>query len=130
MIRPGLEFSKTSGKVSARKDSSHYIVSTGPDVCKTPMGRHMVPVAYSTIAFFRDSVRTNPKVRLNGRVDFHINSRISKSYGMEPGIGRGVKDSGYKGPAQITEASTSVKSAGYDWVRHKDPALINKSSLD
>lgn len=130
MIRHGLEFDKSSGTVAARKDGRHYIVSTGPDVCKTPMGKDMVPVAYSSIAFFDKSVRTHAKVRLNGKVDYHLNSRIRVSQGTEPGVGKGIKDKGHLGPARVTEASASVHSEGYQWVRHGDPALINKSRLE
>lgn len=114
---------------SSSKNASQFVQSTGPDVCKTPMGSSMVPVAYSSIAFFDKSVRTVNSVRYQGEVEFNVNSRISKSMGTEPGIGKGIKDSGHLGPAKITKASSSVNSDGAASVRDGDAALINMSKL-
>ena len=45
--------------------------------------------------------------------------------GHEPGIGKGIKDKGYKGYAHVKKASSTVFSEGYAVVRHGDPAWIN-----
>ena len=118
-----------SNKVSARKDGSNFIASTGPDVCKTPVGGSMVPVPYSSIAFLATAVRVNNTVRWNGKPDFMQNSRTPNSLGTEPGVGRGVAKSGHLGPATGTVLTASVFSSGWASTRHKDPAVINMPSL-
>lgn len=115
-----------SGKVSARKVDEHVISSMGPDVCKTPMGSAMVPVAYSSVAFMGQSIRTSGSVRNNSCFDFQLNSRVPMATGHEPGVGRGVIVAGYKGYALVTEASSTVFSEGWASCRHRDPAEINR----
>lgn len=118
-----------STKVSARKDGTNFIASTGPDVCRTPVGSSMVPVPYSSIAFLGAAVRVNNTVRWNGRPDFMQNSRTPNSLGTEPGVGRGVAQSGHLGPAAGKTLTASVFSSGWATVKHKDPAVINMASL-
>ncbi len=118
-----------SNNGSARKDGTHFIASTGPDVCKTPVGSSMVPVPYSSIAFLGTAVRVNNTVRWNGKADFMQNSRTPNSLGTEPGVGRGVARSGHLGPATGKVLTASVFSSGWASTRHKDPAVINMASL-
>ncbi len=115
-----------SDRISARRDDSNIIVSTGPDVCLTPMGSAMVPVAYSSVAFMGSSTRVSSSVRCNKRNDFQLNSRVGTSTGHEPGTGKGVKVPGYKGHALVIKASSSVFSEGWATCRHRDPAMINR----
>ncbi len=114
-----------SEKISASRSGAHVIVSTGPDVCKTPMGSTMVPVAYSSIAFLENSVRISTSVKNNDLHDFQLNSRAPTSTGHEPGVGRGVVKPGYKGMAHVIETTSTVFSEGWACCRHLDPASIN-----
>ena len=114
------------GRISASKRADHVIVSTGPDVCLTPCGSSMVPVAYSSIAFLNTAVRTSTSVRNNGYYDFQLNSRCATSTGHEPGSGRGVVVPGYKGPAHASKAADYFFSEGYAVVAHRDTAWINR----
>jgi hypothetical protein len=107
----------------------HYIASTGPDVCKTPMGSSMVPVAYHSIAFLEDSVRVANTVFNNGNADFNIKSRAPVSIGNDPGVGRGVVQTGYKGPAAVIQPSQTVFSEGWRTARHGDLCVINMADL-
>ncbi len=119
----------SSGKISGRTDSSNVIVSICPDVCLTPCGSSMVPVAYSSIGFMDQSNRTSPSVGDNVRKDFQLNSRIVKTTGTEPGTGRGVVIAGHLGPAAVIVASSTVYSERWPMVRHMDKAVINMASL-
>ena len=111
--------------ISARKDGTNIIFSKGPDVCKTPVGSSMVPVPYVTVATLAPSSRTAKSVRNNGKKDFNLNTRTRLVTGHEPGVGKGIKDAGYKGYAHIKKASSTVFSEGYAVVRDGDPAWIN-----
>jgi hypothetical protein len=71
------------------------------------------------------SVRTAKSVRNNGKPDFNLNTRTRLVTGHEPGVGKGVKDAGYKGFAHVKKASSTVNSEGYAVARHNDPAWIN-----
>lgn len=115
----------TTGKESARRVDVHLISSTGPDVCDTPMGSAMVPVAYSSSALLGQSIRVSTSVRNNSCFDFQLNARAPMSTGHEAGTGRGVVAAGYKGWALVTEASSTVFSEGWASCRHRDPAMIN-----
>ncbi len=115
--------------ISARKDGANIIFSKVPDVCKTPIGSSMVPVPYTTMVTLAPSVRTAKTVRNNSRPDFNLNTRTSAVTGHEPGVGKGVKDAGYKGYAHIKKGSSTVFSEGYAVVRDADPAWINAPSV-
>ena len=114
--------------ISARKDGMNIIVTKGPDVCKTPMGSSMVPVPYMSMVTLGPASRTAKTVRNNGKHDFNLNTRTRLVTGHEPGVGKGVKDAGYKGFAHVQAASTKVFSEGWAVVRHGDPAWINAAS--
>ena len=117
-----------SNNVGARKHGSNYISSTGPDVCKTPVGSSVVPVPYSSIAFLGSAARVNKTVNINGKPDFMLNSRTPNSMGTEPGVKKGVAKSGHLGPAAVKKTTGSVFSSGWASVAHKDKAVINMAS--
>ncbi|QEN90081.1 DUF4150 domain-containing protein [Labrys sp. KNU-23] len=112
--------------VSARKDATNFIASTGPDVCWTPIGDIMVPVPYLSIAFLDDSVRVSTDVEDNSLQDFHLNSRARTSQGHEPGTGKGVVIPGYLGYAAAVRSSSVIGVNGYSIVRDGDEAMINR----
>ena len=115
--------------ISARKDGSQLIVCKGPDVCKTPIGSAMVPVPYVTLVTLSATSRTAKTVRNNSQPDFNLNTRTRGVTGHEPGVGKGVRDAGYKGYAHIQQGSSTVFSEGYAVVRDGDPAWLNAPSL-
>ncbi len=112
--------------ISARRDGANIMHCTGPDVCKTPMGSSMVPVPYISMVALGSSVRTSRTVRNNGKQDFQLNSRALVVTGHEPGVGKGVKVSGYKSHALAKKGSKTVFSEGWAVVRDSDPAWINR----
>ena len=117
-----------SNNVAARKDGANYIASTGPDVCKTPVGSSIVPVPYSSIAFLGSAARVNKTVRWNGKSDFMLNSRTPNSLGTEPGVKKGIAKSGHLGPAAVKVTTGSVFSKSWATASHKDKAVINMAS--
>lgn len=117
--------------ITARKHVSNFIASTGPDVCLTPMGSSVVPVAYSSIAFFDKAVRTSSDVNDNALADFHLNARAKWVYGHEAGREKGVAVRGYKKAyAAAIQSSAYVAINGYPVVRDGDPAMINSPTPD
>lgn len=112
--------------ISARRDGANIMHCTGPDVCKTPIGSSMVPVPYMSMVALGSSVRTSRTVRNNGKQDFQLNSRALVVTGHEPGVGKGVKVSGYKSHALAKKGSKTVFSEGWAVVRDSDPAWINR----
>ena len=119
-----------SNKGAGRRCDTNIIVSTGPDVCLTPIGEAVVPVAYSSIAYLGSAVRTNATVRINGKQDFHIDSRTPGSLGTEAGTEAGLMATGNIGPACVEETTDTVFSSGWASTRHLDPAWINLASFD
>ncbi|MFK7989847.1 MAG: PAAR-like domain-containing protein [Sandaracinaceae bacterium] len=115
--------------VNGREADTDVIVSTGPDVCLTPVGGSMVPVAYCSVAFLGDSQRLSSTVLDNGHPDFNLNSRTLTSTGHEPGVGTGVVSGGYLGPAFVSTASPTVFTDTFATTRHRDPAFINRPDV-
>ncbi len=110
--------------ITARKDGSNTIYSIAPDVCLTPP--HPVPVPYMSISFLDTSVRTSRSVRDNGKKDFQLNSRPSKTTGHEPGSKKGVKVAGYLSHSLAVKGSATVYSEGFAEVRDGDKAEVNR----
>lgn len=111
---------------SARKDGANFVYSIGPDVCLTPMGGTMVPVAYNSIAFFDRVDRSITTVRNNGDEDFVVNSRPALCTGHEAGTGKGVKVPGYKSHAVVTQGANGIYAGGWAVVRDGDAAELNR----
>ncbi|MGU3494352.1 PAAR-like domain-containing protein [Xanthobacteraceae bacterium A53D] len=112
--------------VSARREASNYLHSTGPDVCLTPMGSGMVPVAYSCICILENSSRTSRTVNNNTVPDFQLNTRCTRTQGHEPGTGRGVVVPGYLSVSHIRQAEGTIYSEGWAIVRDGHPAWMNR----
>ena len=117
-------------RLALRKDSAQYSVSAGPDVCDTPMGSSMVPVAYTSVAFYGDAVRTANTVRINGKPAVNVDSRVKKTTGTEPGVGGGVSSGGHIGPAKIPVGSSTLNFQGRAATRDGDEAQLNLGSME
>ncbi|MQY49603.1 DUF4150 domain-containing protein [Rhizobiales bacterium RZME27] len=118
-----------SDKTSGRRDGVNIMVTTGPDVCWTPIGDKMVPVAYTCVAFLDPSKRLSDDVRNNKRLDFQLNTRSRKITGHEPGTGKGVVVPGHLKYSHVKTASSSVFANGWAVVRDKDPAWMNHADI-
>lgn len=112
--------------VSARRCASNVIVSTGPDVCKTPIGSSVVDVPYSSCVTLARATRYTPSVRDNGKFDCQLNTAVPGVTGHEPGTLRGVMNPGYKGWGLVEIASSFVYSLGFATWHHLQEAWINR----
>lgn len=115
--------------IGTRKDGTHTATSSGPDVCKTPMGSSLVPVPYITTAFFDKTVRNSTNVRLNSKEAVTTHSRVTTTVGTAPGSGRGIQDAGHLGPAKIPKGSSTLKINGHEAARHEDGVDLNMKSM-
>ena len=71
----------------AKKQSGWTVVSTLPDVCKTPMGSSMVPVPYPVTAKLTDSSSTSANVSSNSHPVFLFDeSMVVKTFGVHSGV--------------------------------------------
>lgn len=111
---------------SARRCAEHVIVSTGPDVCLTPIGSAVVPVAYSSKVTLERTERYSSNVRNNGKFDCQLNGAVPNVTGHEPGTKRGVVNPGYKGWALVETGSAFCYSRGFATWHHRQVAWINR----
>lgn len=118
-----------SDTLMLRKDSANYVVSKTPDVCLTPIGSSKVPVPYLSTGFFGNSVRTAKTVRVNGKEAFTTHSRIKSTVGTNPGVDKGVSDSGHLGPAKIPVGSKSTSVESHQSTRIDHSTDLNMSKM-
>ena len=114
--------------VSARRDSSNCVYSIAPDVCWTPIGDVIVPVAYNSICFFAEgqTSRTSRTVRNNGNHDFQLNTRCTRTEGHDAGTRKGVIVPGHQEVSHVMTGEGTIYSEGWAIVRDGDPAWINR----
>ncbi len=68
-------------------ESDALAVCLSPDVCRSPQ----TPIPYMVWGKADDKLNYSPDVRANGKVIKRHDSRFSRSYGDEPGVGKGLK---------------------------------------
>jgi hypothetical protein len=96
---------------AARSDGQFIIVSSTPDVCKTPpIG---VPVPYPIVGKLHDSFRHSPNVNFRGKPAKTMNSRVTKVTGNEAGSMGGVKSTVNIGHCKPVKASATFRVNGY-----------------
>ncbi len=110
--------------ITARKDGTNIIHCIAPDVCLTPP--QPVPVPYMSISFLNTSTRVSRSVRDNGKKDFQLNSRPTKTTGHEPGTKKGVKVPGHKSHSLAVKGAATVFSEGFAEIRDGDKAEVNR----
>jgi hypothetical protein len=114
--------------IGARKYSQFIAVCVVPDVCKTPVGKDLVPLPYQIMATLEDSKAVSGNVNFNGEPVFLLeHSAIPSVTGNEPGSGGGTKSGVNKGKVRATSASQSVLVNGRKVVRHDDECEMNLS---
>lgn len=112
--------------VTARKARTWLVVSTLPDVCRTPMGDDIPPVPYPVVARLEEAVREVPSVCANGDPLVVFNrSYVPRTLGDEPGTALGVK-SGTVGANCYPKAHSATVRAGARFIlRHDDEFWMN-----
>ncbi|POZ13512.1 hypothetical protein C3Z09_22960, partial [Lelliottia aquatilis] len=110
----------------ARQDMLWTVVSTTPDVCKTPMGPATPPVPYPVTADMVSSVLTVPSVLANDCPVLILNqSFIPKTKGDEPGVAKGIKSGTVGDICEPLEFSTTFYVSGQPVLRHFDKFWMN-----
>lgn len=114
--------------VLARQDGEWIVISTLPDVCKTPMGSSSPPVPYPVVAMLGDSLDNSLDVRANGKpvVSFD-SSHTPTTVGDEAGTAVGVKSGTVGGQCWPKEKSSTVRVNGKPVIRHGDQFWMNGS---
>ncbi|OBU06035.1 DUF4150 domain-containing protein [Morganella psychrotolerans] len=113
-------------KLGARKDSKWIIVSTSPDVCKTPPLN--IPVPYQVTSDLGDAQGTIDTVRLNNNPAFVFDkSKAPKTRGDEAGTGGGIKSGTVGADCWPKEKSDTVSINKKKTIREGDKFHMNGS---
>lgn len=107
-------------------DSKAIAVCLSPDVCKSPDK----PVPYMSWGKASDNLNYSPDVRSNGMVIKRQDSKFSRCYGDEPGVGLGCKSNTVGDVVEPVTSSGIVRANGI-WVqRHNDRCTLNNGNTD
>ena len=108
--------------------TSEGTVTTGPDVCLTPVGSTVIPVPYNNAAVSKDTANGSTSVFVDGNPIMLKDSIFSKSTGDEAGVAKGVGSGTTGGVAQFTNYSFDVKVEGRNVCRRLDPMTGNNGN--
>ncbi|WP_259344380.1 PAAR-like domain-containing protein [Burkholderia pseudomallei] len=112
--------------VMARKDGQWTIVSTMPDVCKTPMGSSTPPVPYPVTASLGDSQKTSKTVFANGNPIVRFDASFAPdTVGDAAGTAHGIESGTVGAKCWPIEHSSTVQVEGKKIVRHSDQFWMN-----
>jgi len=103
------------------------VVCQTPDVCKTPMGSSLVPVAYQIMSQFDNALKTATTVNFTGQPAFHAESFLSTVTGNEAGVGGGIVSGVNLGICRPSRWSATVRTEGHWVVRHDELFMMNCS---
>ncbi len=115
----------SSPKEGSRDIADGIIVSTTPDVCKTPVGNSMVPIPYSITAKQADDANTVTSVRMTGKRAHNMASIVTKCTGDAPGTGKGIKSGTTESVCHPKTHSGAVRIRGEWAIRHNDVWEMN-----
>lgn len=112
--------------VAARQNGQWKVISTLPDVCKTPVGSATPPVPYPVHAELEDSVRVAMSVRANSDpLVIYDRSYVPKTIGDKPGKAKGIKSGTVEGNCYPKTHSPTVRAEGCFVMRHDDEFWMN-----
>ncbi|WP_437730042.1 DUF4150 domain-containing protein [Sorangium sp. So ce1335] len=110
----------------SRDISEGIIVSTCPDVCKTPVGAAVVPIPYSIWAKQNDTASgVAESVYQTGKRSHKLGSEITTCHGDEPGTAKGVKSGTVGGVCTPRTYAPNVRIEGKNAIRHGDEWWMN-----
>ena len=115
-------------QVAARKQKGWIVISSFPDVCKTPMGSSTPPVPYPVTSRLAESVRIVKDVHANSHpVVVYDQTQVPTTIGDAAGAAKGIKSGTVQGKCWPITHSRSVR-AGKRWlIRHDDEFGMNGS---
>lgn len=106
-----------------RKTPRALVVSSYPDVCKSPTA----PVPYQIVSVYQNACMVTPTVRATNQCVFTKQSYIQGVEGDEGGTGEGVVSGTHAGGGKTEpiEHSPTVRAEGQNVIRHKDEHEMN-----
>lgn len=111
---------------TARQSGEWTVVSTKPDVCKTPKGGSTPPIPYPVTANMATAVGVVPTVILNGFPAVVLaQSSIPKTIGDSPGKAKGISSGTVEGVCEPLGHSETVFFGGKPILRHNDEFWMN-----
>jgi hypothetical protein len=115
-------------KETTRKTPEAIVVSTHPDVCKSPVA----PVPYQIVGIFKDSSALASSVLATIQNVFVATSQIDRVTGDEGGTGKGIKSGTHadSGVCKPTGWSPTVRAEKQFVVRNGDPFTMNTGNTD
>ncbi len=105
-------------------ESDALAVCLSPDVCRSPQ----TPIPYMVWGKADDKLNYSPDVRANGKVIKRHDSRFSRSYGDEPGVGKGLKSGTVGDVVTPVTSSAIVRANGIPVQRHTDRCTLNNGN--
>lgn len=113
-------------QLAARQNQQWTVVSTVPDVCRTPVGNTIVPVPYPVISFLDNSIDGAASVRVNGEhLILFDQSVVLSTVGADAGSHKGCKSGTVGGRCYPKTRSQSVRSQSRCAVRNDDEFWMN-----
>lgn len=111
---------------TARQNGQSKVVSTKPDVCKTPMGPSTPPVPYPVTANMGAAVMVVSSVKINGCPAVVLDqSKIPQTIGDTPGAAKGVSSGTVGDVCEPLEHSQTVRFGRKPMLRHNDEFWMN-----
>lgn len=113
-------------QVAARKEAGWVVISSCPDVCKTPMGSSTPPVPYPVTSQLVDCIEVVPNVLANGYpVVVFDQSKTTSTIGDQAGVANGVSSGTVGAECWPLEYSKTVYAGNKPLVRHGDEFAMN-----
>lgn len=109
--------------------SDGFVMSTIPDICKTPAGSTMIPLPYVITGYSKDLANGSSSVKADGGASCAIvGSEFAKTTGDEPGSGGGMTSGTVGGKATWLSWSPNVLIEGKNACRLTDKMLMNQGN--
>lgn len=115
-------------KEMVRASSDPIVLSTTPDVAKTPVGSSTPPIAYSTHADPADDTGYASSVFATQDRVMTMDSAISVTQGAEQGTAKGFKSGTINDITEAQQHSSNVRVEGAYVIRHLDRATMNNGN--
>lgn len=100
-----------------------------PDVCKTKVGKPIVPIPYPNLGQSTDTTKGPKTVKTDGQMPMVKSALYSKSTGDEAGDRKGIISGTHKDVCEFMMYSFDVKFEGRNVCRLGDPLFHNKKNI-
>lgn len=100
-----------------------------PDVCKTKVGKPIVPIPYPNLGKSADTTKGPKTVKTDGQMPMVKSALYSKSTGDEAGDRKGIISGTHKDVCEFMLYSFDVKFEGRNVCRLGDPLFHNKKNI-